>query len=148
MIRKQMLQLIKLCVGVRDAAELRHWQAERLEALRSAGETPELVHITRQTPRQRSKLLNGGSLYWVIGGMVTVQQRLVDIRPHAAEDGTPKCALVLGAELIEVAPRPRRPFQGWRYLKPEEAPPGLTQSGSASSIPPGMREELAALGLL
>jgi hypothetical protein len=144
-----MLHLIKLCVGVSDVEELRRWQAERLESLRAAGETPELLHITRQTPRDRAKLLAGGSLYWVIGGMVKVRQRLADIRPHTAADGTPKCALVLADELVEVSPRPRRPFQGWRYLKPEDAPPDLRAGAQgAAAMPPGMREELAALGLL
>ncbi len=144
-----MLHLIKLCVGVHGVEELRQWQTERLDALRASGEAPEVAHVTRQTPRERDKLLAGGSLYWVIDGLVQVRQKLVDIRPHTAADGTPKCALVLGHELVDVSPRPRRPFQGWRYLKPEDAPPDLPPlAPGAAAMPPGMREELAALGLL
>jgi hypothetical protein len=142
-----MLHLIKLCVGVHDVEELRRWQTERLAALRAGGEVPELVHATRQTPREHAKLLAGGSLYWVIGGFIKARQQLVNIRPHA-DEGTPKCALVLGHELIEVSPKPQRPFQGWRYLKPENAPADLAKQIGGTDMPPEMREELAALGLL
>jgi hypothetical protein len=45
--------------------------------------------------------------------------------------------------------QPRRAFQGWRYLKQEEAPVdlGLNKSGFAE-MPPKLRQELAELGLL
>lgn len=144
-----MLHLIKLCVGVSDLQELRDWQQERLEKLRRAGAVPELVHVTRQTPRERAALLDGGSLYWVINGFIEARQRLRNLHPFQAEDGVQKCALALDPELVSVRPVPRRPFQGWRYLKPEEAPPDLTSAaGDDTNMPPDMQRELAALGLL
>jgi len=43
-----------------------------------------------------------------------------------------------------------RPFQGWRYLNPDAAPPDLTKSAASSvaSMPEPMRRELRDLGLL
>jgi hypothetical protein len=58
-----------------------------------------------------------------------------------------RCNLVLKPELIPVAPRPRRPFQGWRYLEPKDAPPDIGSSVDGD-MPEGLRRELAELGLL
>jgi hypothetical protein len=43
---------------------------------------------------------------------------------------------------------PRRAFQGWRYLHPADAPPDLPPSPEGDELPPKLRAELAALGLL
>ncbi len=46
-------------------------------------------------------------------------------------------------------PRPWRPFQGWRYLTPADAPPDApTGPGGITAMPERMRAELRALGLL
>ncbi|MDX2264487.1 MAG: DUF1489 domain-containing protein [Hyphomicrobiales bacterium] len=137
-----MLHLIKLCVGAQDVDDLHRWQQGRMRALREAT----ITHHTRQTPKRRADILAGGSLYWVIGGLVLVRQRILDIRDEPDDEGRPKCGLVLAPELIAVAPQPRRPFQGWRYLTPEDAPADLGAAGAA--MPAGMQRELAALGLL
>jgi hypothetical protein len=145
------LHLIKLCVGCDSIEELAAWQAERLKQRRKAGEKrPHLFHRTFQTPKRREELLSGGSLYWVIKGLVQVRQPLADIAEGAREDGTPCCLLVFKNELVAVRPVPRRAFQGWRYLSPEEAPEDLgrlTASGLAA-MPPKLRKDLAELGLL
>jgi len=84
------LHLIKLCVGCDSIEDLAQWQFERLRQRRKAGErNPELFHRTFQTPKRREELLAGGSLYWVIKGLVQVRQPLTDIREGAKEDGTP-----------------------------------------------------------
>ena len=84
------LHLIKLCVGVDSIADLAAWQAERLQQRRKAGEKrPNLYHRTFQTPKRRDELLAGGSLYWVIKGIVQVRQPLLDIAEGHKEDGTP-----------------------------------------------------------
>jgi hypothetical protein len=145
------LHLIKLCVGTDSIADLAAWQAERLRQRRKAGERkPRLFHRTFQTPKRRDELLAGGSLYWVIKGIVQVRQQLVDLTEGTKDDGTPCCLLVLKTELVPVRPVPRRAFQGWRYLDAREAPEDLRQ-GSARAIvamPPELRRDLAALGLL
>ena len=144
------LHLIKLCVGVASIEELAAWQAERLRQRRRAGEKrPNLFHRTFQMPKRRAELLEGGSLYWVIKGIVQVRQPLLDIAEGSKEDGTPCCLLILKNELIAVRPTPRRAFQGWRYLAAAEAPPDLKAgSRGITAMPPKLRKQLAELGLL
>jgi hypothetical protein len=144
------LHLIKLCVGVASIEELAAWQAQRLRQRRQAGEKrPNLFHRTFQTPKRRPELIDGGSLYWVIKGIVQVRQPLLDIAEGSKEDGTPCCLLILKNELIPVRPTPRRAFQGWRYLAAEEAPPDLKAgSRGITAMPPKLRKQLAELGLL
>jgi hypothetical protein len=117
-----------------------------LTTLKKRGQKGELKHTTRMVPKRREELLDGGSLYWVIKGTVTVRQRLVDIRPFVDKEGVPRCHLVLDKGLVIVAPRPRRAFQGWRYLLAKEAPPDVGKS--ARNLPDKLRRELAELGLL
>jgi hypothetical protein len=145
------LHLIKLCVGCDSIEDLASWQAERLKQRRKAGEKrPQLFHRTFQTPKRREQLLAGGSLYWVIKGLVQVRQPLADIAEGAKEDGTPCCLLILKNELVPVRPVPRRAFQGWRYLDPDEAPPDLAGRAAAGigAMPPRLRKQLAELGLI
>ena len=145
------LHLIKLCVGCDSIEDLADWQAERLKARRKAGEKrPQLFHRTFQTPKRNEELLDGGSLYWVIKGIVQVRQPLLDIAEGSKDDGTPCCLLIFKNELVPVRPVPRRPFQGWRYLDPDEAPEDLKRgaAGDIVAMPPKLRKQLAELGLL
>jgi hypothetical protein len=145
------LHLIKLCVGCESIEDLASWQAERLKQRRRAGERgPQLYHRTFQTPKRRDELLEGGSLYWVVKGLVQVRQPLAGIGEGTREDGTPCCLLILKNELVPVRPTPRRAFQGWRYLDPAEAPEDLEGRSAASigAMPPRLRRQLAELGLI
>ena len=143
------LHLIKLCVGCDSIEELADWQTERLKQMKAEGQKPELFHRTFQMPKRRDELLDGGSLYWVIKGIVQVRQPLADILEGTREDGTPCCLLVLKDELIPVRPVPRRPFQGWRYLETKDAPRDLFEKGApGQDIPAELKRELAELGLL
>lgn len=141
-----MLHIIKLCVGVKEVAELAAWQAERIRR------DPPLRHQTRMMPKRVADLLDGGSLYWVIGGFVRVRQRLLDVREESWDDGSPCCGLVLDRELVPVELRPQKPFQGWRYLDPAAAPPDLPRGAVPATglekLPPALRKELAALCLI
>ena len=140
----RMLHLMKLAVGVRDVPHLRTLQAAR------AGADPPLRHVTRNQPRRAAEVIDGGSIYWVIGGSMAVRQRILDITPAAAAEGPPRTALLLDPALVAVAARAVRPFQGWRYLLPAAAPPDLRGDGGvgAETLPPALRDELRALGLL
>jgi hypothetical protein len=135
------LHLIKLCVGCDSLAELQAWQKDRL------AKGKRLEHRTRMTPKRGEELLTGGSLYWVIKGRIAARQRLLAIEPTVDDEGVNCCALVLDQKLVTVEPRAHRPFQGWRYLKPEEAPKDLKGS-KAGEMPPELRATLAELGLL
>ncbi len=139
------LHLIKLCVGARSIADLAAWQ-QRPEAQGPDG-LPR--HITRQTPRAAAELLQGGSLFWVIGGLILVRQRLIALEPVSHGDGVARCALVLDPVLVPTVPRPCRPFQGWRYLDPAQAPPDLPSSRvEEATLPAPLAAALAEIGIL
>lgn len=143
------LNLIKLSVGSQSVETLQAWQRQRIAERRARTVTPELSHITRMVPRRRDELVDGGSIYWVIKGLIQCRQRLIDIEPFTGEDGIHRCHLVLDPELITVEPRPQRAFQGWRYYRPEDAPRDLGDLAEGVEDMPGeMRRELAELGLL
>ena len=143
------LHLVKLCVGIDRLQDLRIWQAKRLDDLARAGRVVELCHKTKQMPRRRAEVLNCGSLYWVIKGFVSARQRILDLKQTVREDGRHCCGIVLDSKIVETRPNLRRPFQGWRYLEANEAPPDLSGSDDGTAeMPPGMREELRALRLI
>lgn len=125
---------------------MRDWQKERLAELRKRGQKPELKHTTRMVPKRRDEILDGGSLFWVIKGTLVIRQRLLDIRPFVDKEGVSRCHLVYDKEIVLVQPRPKRAFQGWRYLTTKDAPPDMGKS--AKDLPDKLRRELSELGLL
>lgn len=135
------LHLIKLAVGAETAEDIDAWQARRLA---SEGE---VAHVTRVRPKRAEEVTDGGSLYWVVKGQVRARQRILALDARADEAGRACCAIVLEPKLVLTRPQPRRPFQGWRYLDPAEAPVDLAV-GEAGALPPELHSELAALGLL
>jgi hypothetical protein len=141
------LNLLKLCVGCDGIDDLEDWIQARLDEMRRTGIKPEQTHTTRMIPKRVQELLDGGSLYWVIRGNVQVRQRLLDVRPFRDADGIQRCHLVLEPHLAETEWQPRRPFQGWRYLRPADAPRDRGGDG-LRELPPSLRRELADLGLL
>lgn len=136
------VHLIKLCVGVDDTDHLRALQAARLKR------SGEVVHVTRQFPKREDDLLNGGSLYWVIKGVVRVRQTILALRDHRDDEGRRHCAIVLDPELVETQALPFRAFQGWRYFDPGRAPGDKAGGSAADALPDDMATELKALGLL
>ncbi len=143
------LHLIKLCVGIENIPHLVERQAWRLEQLRSSEGVEELRHRTRQMPRRGDELCDGGSIYWVIKGVVQVRQRLLALNAVRGDDGIARCDLILDPQLVATRPRPRRAFQGWRYLDPQDAPADLVLRGAGlDEMPAKMKQELIELGLL
>src|SRR6201994_1181064 len=141
------LHIIKLCVGIESLKELADFQKKRLKDKRAKGQKPELIHITRMTPKRADEVLDGGSLYWVIKGQIAARQRLLGFR-EVKKNGTPHCGLVYDKELVPVVARPRRAFQGWRYLEDKDAPADLARTKGAKGLPEALQRELSALGLL
>ncbi len=142
-----MLHLIKLAVGVESLDDLMAWQKKRLAEKKKKGQKPELIHVTRQTPKKAEGLLDGGSLYWVIKGQIAARQKLVELRP-VKKQGVPHCGLVYDKKVIPVMRRPRAAFQGWRYLDAADAPADIAEAKGAKGLPPALQQELSALGLL
>jgi len=144
------VHIVKLCVGVDAIEDLAHWQRERLRMTKQETGTPFLFHRTRMVPRRQDDVLDGGSIYWVIRGVIQVRQRITAIEDSQKDDGTKCCLLMLDPELVTVRPTPRRAFQGWRYLDADDAPKDLdgAETDGYADMPPKMRRDLAELCLL
>ena len=137
------LNLIKLAVGAEDLEAVARFQARRRREL------GRLLHFTRMMPRRRDELLDGGSIYWVIRGLVRARQRILGIEAVTDREGRAMTALVLDPALVRTEPRSQRAFQGWRYLTAEQAPRDLGQAADGlEEMPPEMIAELRALGLI
>jgi hypothetical protein len=143
------IHLIKLCVGIESVSHLSERQRFRLKQAKAESRIGELFHRTRQMPRRGEELLDGGSIYWVIKGVVLVRQKVLDLREVRGDDGIKRCDVILDHQLVPTRPHPRRAFQGWRYLSLEDAPKDLGLSGSdIDELPEKMRYELVELGLI
>lgn len=135
------LHLLKLAVGIDDIDHLR-----RVRAARTAERGGDWVY-TRNRPRRAAEVLAGGSIYWVIRGRIAVRQPVLGFRSERDAEGRRYCLIEVDPRLVASLPRPWRPFQGWRYLPPEAAPPD--RSAAADEPPPErMLAELRALGLI
>lgn len=136
------LNLMKLCVGAESPDDLAAWQQMRFG-------TGTASHVTRMWPKRDEELLAGGSLYWVFKGVMSARQRLIGLEERIGADGIRRCALMLEPELIRVAAVPRRPFQGWRYLKGAEAPIDLPRGAADDTpLPADVAARLAEMGLI
>lgn len=128
------LHMIKLAVGVPDV--------EWLE--RRAAKGQPMVVQTRMTPKRAPEMEDGGSLYWVVKGVVCARQPIMDIST-IGEGKNSRCKVTLAPQLIRTAPLARRPFQGWRYFEPKDAPADLEQL-EAGETPPELVAMLRELG--
>ena len=138
------VHILKLCVGCDSVEDLLEWHAAnpstRPDGLRR--------HVTRMWPKREAEVLDGGSLYWVVKGQVLCRQAIRGLEEVQGADGIRRCAILLDPKVIRTEAAPRRPFQGWRYLAPNEAPSDLSAPRRGDdSLPPGMAEELAAFGV-
>ena len=135
------VHLKKLSVGSQSLETLRAWQSFRLS------ETGRLIHVTRNRPRRAEEILDGGSIYWIIKGVMSARQNIVDLAEVQRADGQVACGLVLSPDLVATVPKKMRIFQGWRYLETEDAPGDLTDPVD-ESLPPALVVELRELGVL
>jgi len=139
------VHLVKLSVGSDDLADHLSWFASG----RANGPDGQPRHITRMWPKRADEVLDGGSLYWVIKGMILSRQRILRLDKVTGADGIDRCAIVLDRDPVRVAPTPRQPFQGWRYLDPTVAPPDLSRTRQGEEdLPPALSAALAEIGVL
>jgi len=137
--------LIKLSVGTETVEDLQIWQ----DSPRPKGADGLPRHVTRMWPKREAELVNGGSIYWVIKGVVQARQKIVRLDEYDRGDGIRRCALVFDPELIRTAPVLKKPFQGWRYLSPADAPPDLSKRrAKEDALPPELSAALADIGIL
>lgn len=139
------LHLIKLSVGTTSVEDLAAWQRDP----RAQGPDGLARHVTRMWPRREAELLDGGSIYWVIQGLVQCRQRILRFDEVTGGDGIRRCAIVLEPGLIRTSTATRRPFQGWRYLEARDAPRDLGKARkSEDSLPPELSAALAEIGVI
>jgi hypothetical protein len=139
------LNLVKLSVGIESIEHLAAVQEARRMTNNLNGK---FWHQTRQRPTRDEALLDGGSIYWVIKGVMRVRQLITGLETIRDDEGIRRCRIILDPTLTPTEHRRRRPFQGWRYLESADAPPDLGEEDVAAEMPAEMLEELRALGLI
>ena len=131
--------MIKLCVGCDTVEELLDWR----EASRVVGQ-PWILR-TRQTPKRSAELVDGGSLYRVYKGFILSRQPILAVNT-VGEGLARRCEMTLDERIVLTTPTPRRPFQGWRYLDPADAPDDLAPVGEAAPLPQDLARRLREIG--
>ena len=138
------VHLLKLCVGAESVEDLIDWHRTHP----SPYPTGERRHVTRMWPKREAEVIAGGSLYWVIKGVILCRQRIVRLEEVRGADGILRCGIVMDPEVIRTEGAARRPFQGWRYLETKDAPRDLPRGrGTDSALPQEMALALAEIGL-
>lgn len=139
------VHLIKLSVGTENIEDLAAWQATK------RAQAPDGLprHVTRMWPKREAEILNGGSIFWVIKGVIQCRQRVDRLDEYIGQDGIRRCAIVLDPQIIRTQTSLKRPFQGWRYLATADAPPDLPKGrASEEPLPVELNRALAEIGVL
>lgn len=132
------LHMIKLVVGAATIEDLLDWRAQ------SGQDGQPWILRTRMTPKRGAELTDGGSIYRVFKGVILCRQRILAVTT-VGEGVTARCEITLDSQIIRVAPTPRRAFQGWRYLDPNDAPPDLDVEAFAD-VPEDLARQLREAG--
>jgi hypothetical protein len=140
------IHIIKLCVGAASIEDLADWQDHQRVRRMALGVDPRPVCDTRMTPKRADEVTAGGSLYWVIKGVILVRQVIEDIETFEDGAGRSRCEFILNPTLIKTAPMRRKAFQGWRYFLPKDAPADLSVSTGGEALPETLRAELIEIG--
>jgi hypothetical protein len=139
------INLVKLSVGTESVQDLIAWQMQR--QAQSDDGLPR--HVTRMWPKREAEILNDGSIYWVIKGLIQCRQRVLRLEEVVRSDGIRRCAIVLDPQMIRTQSSLRRPFQGWRYLAEEDAPPDLPEGREdEEALPTELNRALAEIGVI
>lgn len=140
------MHLQKLSVGSESVDTLKDWQKVVVRRRKAKGLSAHHQHVTRMFPKQKDALLNGGSIYWIIKGVIQCRNQIVALEEVQTADGRKACSILMEPNIILTEPMPRRPFQGWRYLKAEDAPKDLHMPSGAQALPASLRNRLIDIG--
>ena len=139
------IHLVKLSVGTQTVEDLLAWQS----STRAQGPDGYPRHVTRMWPKREEALLKGGSIYWVIKGFLQCRQKILRLDEVIGGDGIRRCAIVLDPTVIRTTTAKKRPFQGWRYLEPDQAPIDLSSRLSEEEpLPAELAGALADIGVI
>ncbi|MCY4301052.1 MAG: DUF1489 domain-containing protein [Aestuariivita sp.] len=139
------INLIKLCVGAETVEDLIRWQAT------PAAKTPDglPMHVTRMWPQRSEELLQGGSLYWVVKGLILCRQKLIRLDKVIGDDSITRCGLIFDPTIIRTRPMARRPFQGWRYFYSKDAPKDVHSAHRTEvTLPEELNRALNKIGVI
>ncbi|MDA0241694.1 MAG: DUF1489 domain-containing protein [Proteobacteria bacterium] len=145
------VHLLRMAVGIESLDHLRDRQAERMAQSPGGKGKARLLTYTRNVPKRADELIADGSIYWVVKRFVRVRQKILSIEPITTEEGRRRCQIELDPTLVRTELHPHKAFQGWRYLRLEDAPPDQKEGAEAEGdedIPAEMAAELRNLGLL
>lgn len=146
--RSMPIHLMKVAVGASNLDSIKAYQNTRLTDYNGRQVT---WITTRNRPKQELDLLNGGSIYWILRNKFIGHQRIIGLESDINSEGKKFCRLFLDPELHATAPKPQQGFQGWRYLKAEDAPADLENGETItgfSEMPQEMIKDLQDMGLV
>ena len=125
-----MIHMVKLCVGVSSIEELESYRNERAHWWDADYGEDVHVHRTRMMPKRGAEMEGTASIYWVIAGVIGVRQPILRLAQFTDAEGKNYCDIIMSPDMVRTVPYPKRPFQGWRYLPPADAPPDLAANGN------------------
>jgi hypothetical protein len=142
-VEKMTIHLRKLAARIEDIEELESIQFRKLQ------DYGNLFTHTRNTPKRKDELLNGGSLYWVIKGHFRVRQEIIGFEEEMDNEGRKYCLIMLKPGLIKTELKQQKAFQGWRYFEDSDLPKDIgDREIGGDELPEDMQTELRDLGLL
>lgn len=141
-----MIHMIKLCVGVSSLEELESFRNERAHWWDADYGEDIHVHRTRMMPKRAAEMEGKSSIYWVIAGQIVCRQPILRLARYTNAEGVNYCDIIMAPDMVRTLPYPKRPFQGWRYLRPEDAPPDMGANENAELL--ALAADLAKLGLI
>jgi len=143
------LNLIKLCVGINSISELEERQSKLILPKKFKSKNDTTFHITRMYPQRDKEILSGGSLFWVIKGQILARQKILFLERIKDENNIKRCLIGLERKIYITQTQPRKPFQGWRYLKQELSPKDISiYDKSEEELPHNLKLDMYKIGVL
>ena len=142
------INMIKLVVGIESLQDF--YELQQRETVDYHGQQA-VPCWTRYKAKQADDIIRSeGSLYRVIKNRIQCRSRILGFEMVDTDNGK-KCMIMQSNEIIQTISTPRRPFQGWRYLKTADVPQdrGIYHGQNIDEEPPEeMQDDLREMGLL
>jgi hypothetical protein len=141
--------IVKLAVGIKDIEILINRQISNGLLYSNDNHLLKMCFTTRNTPKLINEIIDSdeGSIYWVIAGKIALRQKIIGSFNLESQDQKKVCVIGLSDKIFLTQKIPKRPFQGWRYLKQNEAPDDICLYVK-QDINNNVLEELDRLSLL